>query len=194
MYNTMLMSLLALSPLILQTTTTQPSISADPVGDLVKAILGLIAVVLSPIIIRKINEIRDAVKVSKATAEANTKSVQVLDTSVGEIFKRVSQLETDLSRAIGERDQAQALVISNAAAAEAAKQFSDVQIKLLTDQLRTKDNDLITERVINSELANNIRELREEISQLKERCMLLENSGTIADAIASKLVEINSAT
>ncbi len=121
-------------------------------------------------------------------------AVGLLDTSVTEVVKRVSQLETDLSRMTNERDQAQALVISGAAAAEAAKQFSAVQIKLLTDQLKSKDNDLITERVINSELANNIRELRGKITQLEERCMLLENSGPIADAIASKLLDMNSAT
>lgn len=193
MYNTISVSLLVLSPLYLQ-VAQNPQISTDPVGDVVKLILGLIAAALSPILIRKINEIRDAMSAAKTVSAQNAESIKTLDTVAVDVNKRLSQLESDLARAYLERDAAQQLVITNAAAAEAAKQFADVQIKLLTDQLRTKDNDLITERVINSELANNIRELREEVSKLKERCMLLENSGTIADAIADKLIEINSAT
>lgn len=191
MYNTVLFSLLVLSPLILQTTST-PLTPTDPLGDAIKALIGIILIAITPSIISRLNETRVILKTFAAASKKNTESVATLDTSMSSLEGRVQQLETDLSRAISERNEAQARVITVQAAANAAKEYAEAQIKSLEDKNRVLNSDLITERVINAELAGNIRDLRTEQLKQKTRIEQLESAGLIADAIAQQLAKMNS--
>lgn len=191
MFYSTFFSALALAPLILQ--------QADPVtpptnllSEVVKILIGLSAIVITPIAVARLNSLRAAIEGFRNVNTKNTRSIQTIQTTQAETNSRVTQLETDLASMTRERDDAKTLVITVQADAAKAKAYSDTQLKIMEDRNHTLHTDLKTERVINAELANNIRELRNEIARLKERCELLESAGPIADAIAKQLLEKNS--
>lgn len=197
MYNTVFLTLLVFSPILFQTpSNTTPAIPSggDPVGDILKLIGGIIAAYLGKIFLNRLNEFRNDLASYREASKKNTESVSTLDTSVSSLDTRVQQLETDLSRAIRERNEAQARVITVQAAADAAKEYAEAQIKSLEDKNRVLNSDLITERVINAELAGNIRDLRTEQLKQKQQIEQLQSAGLIADAIAQQVAKMNSQT
>lgn len=196
MYNTVFLTLLVFSPILFQTPSTPNPVilTGDPVGDILKLIGGIIAAYLGKIFLNRINEFRSDLASYREASKKNTESVSTLDTSVSSLDTRVQQLETDLSRAIRERNEAQARVITVQAAADAAKEYAEAQIKSLEDKNRVLNSDLITERVINAELAGNIRDLRTEQLKQKQQIEQLQAAGLIADAIAQQVAKMNSQT
>lgn len=187
---------IAVLPLLVQSTTptAAPSLTGDPVRDVAIIILGILGVFILPRATSKVNEFRESVEKFQKVTSANAQSVSGLNTDVDALKKRVTQLEADLSKAIQERDEAKSQAIAIQAAREAAQQYADAQIRSLKEDNLKLNSDLITERIVKSELANTITELRQEIATLKERCEMLENAGPIADAIADRLLKMNTQT
>lgn len=184
----------ALSPLILQVPITPQTQStpSDPLLDLIKLIISIGVVVFTPIAISKLNSLRSAVEEFRKSSSQNTQSVVNISQNISALNIRVLQLESDLALAVKERDEAKSVAVATQAAADVSVSYSESKVKVLEERNTTLNADLITERVINAELAGNIRDLRSKITKLEERCEMLETAGPIADAIARQLLEMNS--
>lgn len=191
-------TLLAFSPMIIQPATTTQA-STDILADLIKIIIGVVAISITPIALAKLKQIRTAVDEVSSAAQTNATHItdvanqgNINSSSIVDVVNRVSQLESDLSLAYKERDAAKKLVIDISLTAEQDKIYANTQIKILESRNEALSADLVAERVINAELVKAVLELKDAVKKLEERCRMLEQAEPIADAIAKQFLEKNS--